>query len=78
MKATAKDLRFRTKSVLACVARGEAVTLTYRGHLVARIVPAEHGIRRKAAELDGFGLWKDRPDMADPAAWVREQRKARR
>ena len=78
MNATAKDLRFRTKSVLESVARGEAVTISFRGRPVARMVPMDAAPRRKAAELDGFGVWKDRADLADPAAWVRQQRRARR
>lgn len=78
MNATAKDLRFKTKVLLDTVARGETVSISYRGRLVARMVPAQAQPRRKAEELESFGLWKDRADMADPAAWVREQRKARR
>jgi prevent-host-death family protein len=39
MKATAKEMRFKTKEILAAIERGEEVTITYRGKEKARILP---------------------------------------
>lgn len=35
------------------------------------------GKPRSIRDLPMIGMWKDREDMADPVAWVREQRKPR-
>ena len=79
MKATIVDLRYRMKDVLNAVERGENVTLTYRGKPKARIVPISE--KRKVHDITkdpAFGMWKDREDMKDPAAWVRKIRQGRR
>ena len=65
MKATAKDLRYRTKEILAAIDRGEEVLLTYRGKAKARIVPVSKEIsRRDRKEEELFGIWKDN-EMVD-------------
>ena len=52
MKATTKDLRLRTRELIAITDRGEEVTITYRGKNRARLVPlrqtepAEHRAER--------------------------------
>ena len=61
MKATTKDLRLRTRELIAITDRGEEVTITYRGKNRARLVPlrqtepAEH----RADQNPAFGIWKD-------------------
>lgn len=77
MKATTLDMRRNPKRILDAVARKESVTLSHRGKPVARIEPVEDSERARVAEHAAFGLWADRPDMADPSAYVREQRKGR-
>ena len=39
MKATAKDLRFRSKELLDTVNRGEDVIITFRGKPCAKLIP---------------------------------------
>ena len=80
MEVTAKALRSRIGALLACLDRGETVTITYRGKPRARLV----GIEQKnesaspdAGSFPAFGMWKDRDDMADVDTFVRDLRKAR-
>ena len=77
MKATAKDLRFRSKELLDTVNRGEEVVITYRGKPCAKLVP----IKRKAAQSSGknelFGIWKDYDETKDVENYVRNLRKGR-
>jgi len=76
MKATIVDLRYRMKDVLRAIDRGEEVTVLYRGKEKARIVPiTKDSGERKPSELPFFGMWKDRKDMADVHAYVRNLRK---
>jgi prevent-host-death family protein len=78
MKATAKDLRFNTSALLQSVARGEEVLISFRGKAVARLVPvALKKAARAEPKLKGFGMWKDRPEMKDSAAYVRALREQR-
>ncbi len=76
MRASVTDLRRRTREVLAAVERGETVVLTYRGEAKALILPPEQAERprMRIADHPAFGMWKDRDDMKDPSAWVRELR----
>ena len=80
MEIAAKTLRSRVGDVLACIDRGEIVTITYRGKPRARLV----GIENKEAttppdggEFPAFGMWSDRNDLADVDAHVRGLRKGR-
>ena len=78
MKASIVDLRYRMKDVLRAIDRGETVTVLYRGKERARLVPVQtKGDTPKAEDQPFFGMWKDRKDMADPAAYVRKIRKNR-
>jgi prevent-host-death family protein len=79
MQATAKDLRFRSGELLKTVARGEDVLITFRGKVCAKLVAAGAAkpVGKPAGHSPGFGIWKDRDDMKDAQAWVRELRKAR-
>jgi prevent-host-death family protein len=77
MNATAKQLRFDTKSLLQSVARGEEVTITMRGKPVARLVTIDRR-RKKNLEIDTiFGMWSDRADLRDVPGYVRKIRKGR-
>ncbi len=78
MKATVRDLRYRTKDVLEAVARGEVVTVLYRGKEKARLMPLPAGGR--GADLipgKAFGMWKDRRDLQDVSGYVRKLRQGR-
>lgn len=77
MKATTKDLRLKTRELIAATDRGEEVVITFRGRDRARLVPLvddspdESGRNRNPA----FGLWRDREGSV--AEHVDELRKAR-
>ncbi len=80
MRATAKDLRFRTSALLQAVGQGEEVLISYRGKPLARLVPAEapaKAAQRALPKLKGFGMWKDRADLGDAVAWTRALRQGR-
>ena len=71
MKATAKDLRIRTKEILAAVERGEEVLITYRGKVKARMIAATG--KPEVTEGNGrdlFGIWRDHEEVADVAAYI--------
>jgi antitoxin (DNA-binding transcriptional repressor) of toxin-antitoxin stability system len=64
---------------MEAVARGETVTVTSRGKVAAvMVLPEATRPRMKVRDHPAFGMWKDREDMRDPSAWVREQRRKRR
>lgn len=73
--ATAKDLRYKTSSILANIRKGSEVIITLRGKSVAVLKPLEKGEKR--FNPVGFGIWKDRKDMKNPAEWVEEKRRER-
>lgn len=78
MKATVRDLRYRTKDVLEAVDRGEVVTVLYRGKEKARLMPLPTGSR--GADLipgRAFGMWRDRRDLRDIPGYVRKLRRGR-
>lgn len=77
MKATILDMRRNPKKILDAIERNEVVTLTNRGNAVARIEPIRKVDRPSMKDQDAFGMWADRGDMADPAAYVRTLRKGR-
>ena len=80
MEITAKELRSRVGEMLACLDRGEAVTITYRGKARAKLVAIERqdeAVPRDTGGFPAFGMWKDRDDMGDVDAHVRSLRKGR-
>ena len=79
MEITAKELRSKVGAALACVDRGEAVTITYRGKPKARLVGMDQGLPTAGEEerMPAFGMWRDRDDIAEVDAYVRNLRKGR-
>ena len=80
MEIAAKALRSRVGQVLACLDRGESVTITYRGKPRAKLVgiDAAHGEgSSRDTDFPAFGMWRGREDLADVDAHVRELRKGR-
>ena len=81
MEASIVDLRYRMKSVLEALDRGESVTVLHRGKPRARLEPiqskAKTKPRMKVADHPAFGMWKDRKDMEDVEAYVRHLRRPR-
>ena len=78
---TAKELRSKVGAALACVDRGETVTITYRGKPKAQLVGVDRNQERPTAReqerMPAFGMWRDRDDLADVPAYVRGLRKRR-
>ena len=79
MNVTARDMRYRLRSVLGAVKRGEDVYVTYRGTVMAKMIPVP--VESEEVSGDGsnpfYGLWKDRDEMKDVDAYVRDLRKGR-
>ena len=78
MKMTFLELRRDPAKLMEALERNEEVTLSRRGREVARVIPSG----QPAAVPDvkshpAFGMWADRQDMGDPAAYVRNLRKGR-
>ena len=78
MEMTTKALCSRIGAALACVDRGETVTITYRGKPRAKLVCVDQPQPRNAEErMPAFGMWRDRDEVADVDAYVREVREGR-
>jgi antitoxin (DNA-binding transcriptional repressor) of toxin-antitoxin stability system len=80
MEASIVDLRYRMKSVLEALDRGESVTVLHRGKPRARLEPIESKPKKprmKVEDHPAFGMWKDRKDMEDVEAYVRHLRRPR-
>lgn len=77
MKATAKDLRLRTKELLDAVTRGEEVVVTYRGKPCARLVAITEQNIGKDKPCELFGIWKDHAQCDDVDGYVRQLRQTR-
>ncbi len=76
MQATTKDLRFHTKAILDTAIRGEEVIITYHGKPCAKIIPITSA-NREDKHNEFCGMWKDRIDMDDVSAYVRNLRRRR-
>lgn len=77
MKASILDLRRRMKDVLLALDRNESVTIFYRGKEKAILSPCQQRINKSVKDHEAFGMWRDRKDMADVDAYVRNLRKGR-
>jgi len=77
MKATVVDLRYRMKDVLKALDRGETVTVLYRGKEKARLTPIEAERKGPLTSDPAFGMWKDRTDLKNVPAYVRNLRRGR-
>ena len=56
MKATARDLRFRSKELIDLVNKGEEVIITFRGKPCARLVPYQEN-KKQTEKNELFGIW---------------------
>lgn len=79
MKATMLDFRKQPGRIMKALERNESVTLLYRGKERGILYPFPRGRQGAAnlAEHPAFGMWKDRKDLKDPAAYVRRIRAPR-
>lgn len=76
-----KELRDNLSEVLEKVAIGGQSYIVYKfGKKKAKLTPVKQlTMKTKKKKVDfsklpAFGMWKDRKDMKDPAAWVRKIR----
>lgn len=77
MKVTTKELRIQPGRIIHHVAKGQEVTITYRGKALAKIVPLHKQTSLPQHEETIFGLWKDHPIETSVENQVRELRKGR-
>lgn len=79
MEISVKELRKQPGRIISIVGSGNSVTVTMRGKPAAKIVPLDTRSENEDDNNDSFafGMWKDRDDMKDPAAFVADLRKGR-
>ncbi|MEQ8819499.1 MAG: type II toxin-antitoxin system prevent-host-death family antitoxin [Sumerlaeia bacterium] len=78
MKMTFVELRRDPAKLMEALERNEEVTLSRRGREVARVIPSgQPAVGAEVKNHPAFGMWADRDDAADPAAYVRNLRKGR-
>ena len=75
MKASILDLRRRMKDILLALDRNESVTILYRGKEKAILSPIRQRTKEPVKDHEAFGMWRDRKDMTDVDAYVRNLRK---
>ncbi|MEE8423518.1 MAG: type II toxin-antitoxin system prevent-host-death family antitoxin [Thermodesulfobacteriota bacterium] len=73
--ATAKELRYKTSSILESVKKGEEVIITMRGKSIAMLRPLKKQVNK--FNPIGFGLWRDRKDLRNVKDWIDEKRRLR-
>ena len=75
-----KELRDNLAQLIDEVAiAGKQIEITKFGKPKAMIIPIGSADKKKKKAIDvkklpGFGMWKNRKDMKDPAKWVHELR----
>lgn len=78
MNATVLDLRKNMKNILAALDRNEKITLTYRGHKKAVLVPEQSSVTTMSvSDHSAFGSWAGRKDLRDVNKFIRNLRKDR-
>jgi prevent-host-death family protein len=76
MRATAKELRFKSKELIDSVNRGEEVVITFRGKPCAKLVPYQE-IKGQTEKNELFGIWQDNDRVNNVDDYVRSLRKGR-
>jgi prevent-host-death family protein len=79
MKASAKDLRYKTKEIIAALERGEEILLTYRGKEKARIIPVSKKTPKNydGEEIPLFGIWRGNKKVDNVDAYLDKLRGGR-
>ena len=80
MEIALTDLEPHSRQLLEAMARGEEVTLTYRGQPYARVTPVVSTPPSPDDDLLAaplFGIWRDREDIPDVTTYVDKLRKPR-
>jgi prevent-host-death family protein len=71
-----KELRIQPGKIIAQVAIGQEITVTYRGEPIAKIVPFQSA-GDSGDEVSVFGMWKDHDSEQSVEEQVRNLRKGR-
>jgi prevent-host-death family protein len=77
MKVTTKELRIQPGKIIDHVAKGQEITITYRGKALAKIVPLKKEDQTSQQNATIFGMWKDHSLDKTVEEHVRELRKGR-
>ena len=77
MKVTFHDLGRRVKDVLLALDRNASVTILYQGTENAVLSPVRQRTNKSVTDHRAFGMWRDREDVADVDAYVRNLRTGR-
>jgi antitoxin (DNA-binding transcriptional repressor) of toxin-antitoxin stability system len=80
MEIALKDLEPHSRQLIEAMDRGEEVMLTYRGKPCARVTPVVSNQPSASDDLQEaplFGIWRDREDILDVAAYMDTLRKPR-
>lgn len=80
MNVSVTTLQKRLPEVLEALGKNERVVLSHSGRRIALLqpVPDVDDEIRRIRNHPAVGMWADRDDMKDPAAWVRGKRQRRR
>lgn len=72
--ATVKEFTDNASAFIDAVKKGNEVIVTVKGKAIAVFKPFLKDEKLKPA---GFGMWKDREDLADATGWVDKRRDER-
>ncbi len=77
MKVTALEIRKCMPEIISALERNEEVTLSYRGKDKAVIRPITSGKKTSLNNHPALGMWKDRDELDNVDAYIRNLRKGR-
>lgn len=79
MASSVLDLKNQLPDILRALNRQEKVVVSYGDRKLALLQPLPEGVDAESDIRDNpaFGIWRDREDLADPAAYVRTIRRGR-
>lgn len=79
MEASILDLRRKMSEIVRALDRNETITILYRGKKKGVLVPAKksRSTEKRSEQHPAFGMWKNREDLKDVNAFVRNMRKGR-
>ena len=78
MQVTTKELRIQPGRIIDQVIHGEEIIVTYRGKIMAKIVPIDKSQNSNSQEdISIFGMWKNHDELKSVDETVRDIRKGR-
>lgn len=78
MGSSVLDLKKQLPDILRALKRQEKVVVSYGDKKLALLQPLPEGadVENDIRDNPAFGIWRNREDLADPAAYVRVSRRA--